>query len=151
MSGSARVDGGDPANQSDRYNSDQDLRPSFEQLCTSEDIRREDRRIIDDDAEVEELLTDSRVRAPSRLFGRHQGDQGERMKQSHRRRRDEQHSKRRGRAQGQTEEERGGLLFELEEGANRSSSESLNDSGEMDRQKLHDVQQSVQVGHWHRG
>jgi len=146
MSSSTGIDSGELAYQSGRYNPEDDLRPSFEQFRTSEDIRREDQHIIDDDEEVEGLLMGGPLQGPGGMFGRRQDEEGKRMDLSIQRGKHVRHSKKRSRAQDPAEDERGGLLFEMEEGANRSSSESLGDSGEIDRQKLQDVRHSVQVG-----
>jgi len=128
---------------------DDDLRHSNEHIRTSTEIREEDRHILSEDEEAEELLRGGRpVRSPRKLFGRGQFDNGKSMESKHDLRGNMQHKRKRRRLQGYTEEENGGLLFEMEEGANRSSSsESLGDSGEMDRQKLVGIQRSVQVGH----
>ena len=112
--------------ESDNY--EDEFKDSSEQARPSEDIRREDQEIVEDDEEAERLLTEGQhASGLATLFGRGQNENGVKISRRERRqyrreaRREmgEKGEKRKSRGTG----EEGELLYKMEEGAPRSSSD----------------------------
>ncbi|KAK8213322.1 hypothetical protein M8818_002621 [Zalaria obscura] len=113
---------------------------------TSIDIRRKDRGIIEDEEEVEKLLSgDTEAKGLRGLFKRKE-EGGDEVRLSNRERRQlereakrevkrESRKQRRHKKRGEESE----LMYEMEEGGHRESSESSGNSSEVDRQKLEEI------------
>jgi len=109
---------------------------------TSTEVRRLDQRIIEDDEEAEKLLIEQR-NTPKRkgLFGHRNDGHKASGADGSGRRMNEKRNNRGGNRNGSGE-----TLYEMEEGAQRTSGESSGHSSDVDLQRLLGTQQSLQVG-----
>jgi len=135
--------------ESDNY--EDEFKHSSEQARPSEDIRREDQEIVEDDEEAERLLTEGQhVSSLRGLFGRGQNDTGVKINRREQRqyrreaRRDGRQKGEKRKSQGTGEE--GELLYKMEEGAPRSSSDLSAYSDGDEYQKSEVVPQRQEVG-----
>lgn len=126
---------------------------------TSADIRQHDRSIIEGEEEVEKLLTGQDEPSGLKKMFRRKDSSGNEVKISDRERRQykkearsepRQHKKEANRearhsSKRRRKEEESELMYEMEEGGPKDSSDSSSNSSEIDRQKLSDVDSSRAV------
>ncbi|GAB7352746.1 hypothetical protein MBLNU459_g3098t1 [Dothideomycetes sp. NU459] len=119
-------------------------------LRTSTDIRQHDRSIIEGEEEVEKLLTAKDEQSGFKNMFRRKDGAGNEVKISDKQRRQyKREARREGRRnrRKRRKEEESELMYEMEEGGPKDSSDSSGNSSEIDRQKLGDVHTSRTTSH----